>query len=354
MDIAEISKIKLGSQTQHAEKSWDDELQQLLQTVPKEESWLSANGGVYLYQGFWCSARGLKSVISFQRHFQAFDSDVVVATFPKCGTTWLKALTFSTLYRTQFARDEIENPLLNFTPHQLVRFMELDVYLENPFPDLENICVYKPRLFATHIPFASLPTSIKDSKCKIVYMCRNPMDMFISLWNFISKLRYQSQEPPLSLDEAFDKFYRGTYAFGPFFEHVLGYWKASQENPNKILFLKYEDLKEDISCQLKHLAMFLGVPFTEEEEKQGVVEEIANICSFEELKELGVNNKGLHAFGVPNEIFFGKGKVGDWSNYLTPSMVERMEKLIQEKLVNSGLTFKFSSETSQDENVGFA
>ncbi|KAK8549224.1 hypothetical protein V6N13_008901 [Hibiscus sabdariffa] len=148
--------------------------------------------------------------------------------------------------RDRFARGQ--NPLLASNPHQLVPFLELNVYWNNPFPDLENVCVYKPRLFATHVPCASLPASIKDSECKIVYVCRNPMDMFISLWNFIGNLRDQSQEPPLSLDEAFDKFYRGIYLAGPFFEHVLGYWKASQENPNKILFLKYEDLKEDISC----------------------------------------------------------------------------------------------------------
>ncbi|KAK8498845.1 hypothetical protein V6N12_053066 [Hibiscus sabdariffa] len=150
-------------------------------------------------------------------------------------------------------------------------------------------------------------------------------------------LRHESKEL-LSLDEAFDKFYRGIYAFGPFFEHVLGYWKASRENPNKILFLKYEDLKEDISCQLKHLAMFLGVPFTEDEEKGGVVEEIANICSFETLKELEVNKNGSQN-GIPYKVFFRKGKVGDWSNCVTPSMVERLEKLIQEKLENSSLTF---------------
>ncbi|KAK8571497.1 hypothetical protein V6N13_047176 [Hibiscus sabdariffa] len=96
------------------------------------------------------------------------------------------------------------------------------------------------------------------------------MDMFISLWLFTCKLRDEIQEP-LSLDQAFDKFSRGVHPFGPFFDHVLGYWKTSQENPNKILFLKYEET----------LAMFLGVPFTEDEEKRGVVEEIARICSFD-------------------------------------------------------------------------
>ncbi|GMJ01696.1 sulfotransferase 2A, ARABIDOPSIS THALIANA SULFOTRANSFERASE 2A [Hibiscus trionum] len=337
MDTAETSRIK------HVEKSWDDELQQLVQTLPTEQGWVSGSS-LYLYQGFWCSPHVLKPLISCQKHFRASDSDVIVASSPKCGTTWLKALAFSTLYRNQFTRDE--NPLLTFNPHQLVPHLEYYVYLNNPCPDLENICVYKPRLFATHVPYASLPTSIKDSKCKIVYMCRNPMDMFISFWHFRDKLRDESKEL-LSLDEAFDKFCHGIYDHGPFFDHVLSYWKASQENPDKVLFLKYEDLKEDISCEVKQLAMFLGVPFTEDEEKQGVVEEIAQVCSFESLKELEVNKNGSHANGNPYKVFFRNGKVGDWSSCLTPAMVERMEKLIQEKLDTSGLTFKLSSETSK-------
>ncbi|KAK8585418.1 hypothetical protein V6N13_050397 [Hibiscus sabdariffa] len=243
--MATTSKAKSASPTPDVEKSRDDEHQHLLQTLPREESWISSSASMYLYQGFWCSARGLKPVISFQRHFQAFDSDVMVASFPKCGTTWLKALTFSTLYRDRFARGQ--NPLLASNPHQLVPFLELNVYLNNPCPDLDNIFrLYKPRLFATHVSYASLPTSIKDSKCKIVYICRNPLDTFISFWNFCNKLRDLSQEPPLPLDEAFDKFCRGIYFSGPLFEHVLGYWKASRENPNKILFLKYEDRKTSV------------------------------------------------------------------------------------------------------------
>ncbi|KAE8712337.1 Flavonol 4'-sulfotransferase [Hibiscus syriacus] len=115
-----------------------------------------------------------------------------------------------------------------------------------------------------------------------------------------------------------------------------------------ILFLKYEDLKEDIRSQLKRLAMFLGAPFTEHEEMKGAVEEITKICSFENLKDLQVNKKGLHVSGIPHTEFFRKGNVGDWGNYLTPSMVGRLGKLIQEKLDDSGLTFKLSSKTLED------
>ncbi|XVF42621.1 hypothetical protein PTKIN_Ptkin01aG0378800 [Pterospermum kingtungense] len=275
----------------------------------------------------------LKAVISFQKHFQALDSDIIVTSLPKCGTTWLKALTFSIVNRNHFPKEE--NPLLSLNPHDLVRFFEIDLYLKSPFPDLENNCPYRPRLFATHIPYASLPASIKDSNSKIVYISRNPMDTLISHWFFADKLRAKNVEP-LSLDEAFELFCQGILGFGPFFDHVLGYWKASQENPNKILFLQYEDLQEDIISHLKRLAMFLGFPFSEEEEKHGVVEEIANMCSFRNLKGLDVNKNGIGYAGIPQSTLFRKAQVGDWRNYLTPAMVERLKTLIRENFdINS-------------------
>ncbi|XVF42640.1 hypothetical protein PTKIN_Ptkin01aG0380700 [Pterospermum kingtungense] len=289
MDSTKISKDKIASTPQDLEEVWeDDEFKELVQSLPQERNWYGSRQ-LYLYQGFWCPALALKAVLSFQKHFQALDSDIIVTSFPKCGTTWLKALTFSIVNRKQFEKEE--NPLLNLSPHELVRFFEYEFYLNNRTPDLENSSLYKPRLFSTHIPYASLPPSIKDSNSKIVYICRNPMDMFISLWCFFNKLRAENEDRLPVLDEAFELFCRGICIHGPLFDHVLGYWKASQESPNKILFLQYENLKEDTIFNVKKLAMFLGFPFSEEEEKQGVVEEIAKMCSFGNLKELDGEQK---------------------------------------------------------------
>ncbi|KAK6243567.1 hypothetical protein QUC31_009978 [Theobroma cacao] len=346
MDTTEmISKDIVSIVSQDKEEPWDDdEFQELVQTLPKEKNWYGTH--LYFYQGFWCASRVFRAMICFQKHFQALDSDIFLTSIPKSGTTWLKALTFSIVNRNQFAREE--NPLLSSNPHQLVPVFEYDLYLNNPCPDLENSCPYQPRMFSTHLPYAFLPPSIKDSNSKIVYICRNPMDMFISLWFFTDKLRPDNVEP-LSLDEAFEKFCQGMHDFGPFFDHVLGYWKASQENPNRILFLQYEDLKENINFHIKKLGKFLGFPFSEVEEEQGVVEEIARMCSFGNLKELDVNKNGMHTFGIAHNTLFRKAEVGNWCNYLTPSMVEYFKKLIQDKLDKSGIWL--GSVTKRQDNM---
>ncbi|XP_059650137.1 cytosolic sulfotransferase 6-like [Cornus florida] len=157
-------------------------------------------------------------VIAFQRHFQARETDLFIASFPKCGTTWLKAL-----------------------------------------------------MFTTHMPYAICFTAHFYQRLRWLPDCLRSS----GLWTLL----------------------------GPCF----GYWKASLENPNKVLFLKYEDLKEDKNFELlKKLAEFLGFAFS----------------------------------GTKREM--GKAKVGDWANYLTPSMAERLKKLMEEKLDGSGLNFKAS------------
>ncbi|KAL2925833.1 Flavonol 4'-sulfotransferase [Bienertia sinuspersici] len=95
-----------------------------------------------------------------------------------------------------------------------------------------------------------------------------------------------------TMEEYFNKFCEGRSLYGPFFDHLMGYWKESLERPKKVLFLKYEDLKEDGVLQMKKVAEFVGFPFSIEEEKQGVVEDLIKLCSIESLKEMEVNKKG--------------------------------------------------------------
>ncbi|XP_030463625.1 cytosolic sulfotransferase 15-like [Syzygium oleosum] len=287
-----------------------------------------------LYQNFWCPIDVLPNVIAFQRHFKAKDKDIVLVSNPKSGTSWLKALVFSIINRSCF--DISNTPLLTSSPHEVIPFIELKLW-----PNLDGLA--EPTLFATHIPYPSLPESVKQSDCRIIYICRNPLDTVVSSWHFLLEKARLENQPEWSLDEHFETFCQGQILFGPFWDHITGYWKESLERPHKVLFLKYEDLKEDVGKQLKQVAEFVGLPFTDEEEEGGVIEEIAKMCSLKTLKDLEVNKSGqLPAKNVKVEkrSFFRKGEVGDWVNHLTPSMVDRLNSIIQEKISPFGLQFK--------------
>ncbi|KAL5708489.1 hydroxyjasmonate sulfotransferase [Ranunculus cassubicifolius] len=304
-----------------------------LLTLLTDKSW----GASYCqYQGFWFPEKELESLKSFQQYFQAHNSDIILATVPRSGTIWLKSLVFAIVNRARYSLSQ--HPLLTNAPHQLVPFLEMMVHENDTLPDFTTYT--SPRIFGTHVPYASLPNTIKDSDCKIVYLCRNPRDNFISLWQFINKM---AKTNPISLEEAFDLFCGGVSLGGPFWDQVLGFWKASLENPKKVLFLTYEEMKKDTTSVVKKLAEFLGFPFTQEEEFRGVVDGILKLCSFEHMKKLDFNNQ-IGLLNFPMEILLRKGDVGDWMNYFTPSMIEQLDRVIAEKLQGSGLEFQYHLE----------
>ncbi|XAR54399.1 hypothetical protein NMG60_11029506 [Bertholletia excelsa] len=268
-------------------------------------------------------------MISFQQHFQARNADIILSTFPKSGTTWLKALVFAILNRTRYPLNSDSHPLINSNPHDLVPTLELNIYKKDKCPNLKQF--HDPRIFATHAGYSMLPRSILDSSCRIIYICRNPLDQLISAWCFFQKV-YQDG---VALEKVFELACEGVHNYGPFWDHVLGYWEASLKKPGKILFLKYEDLKRDITSQSKKLADFLGFPFSQEEEQLEVIDDISTLCSFDTMKEMEVNKTSAQ-----NSNYFRNAKVGDWTNYLTPSMAQQFIKVNEEKFKGSGITFE--------------
>ena len=145
---------------------------------------------------------------------------------------------------------------------------------------------------------------------------------------------------PEMMEEYLEKFIEGKFPCGPFEDHVLGYWNQRMAQPANVFFIKYEDLKADPKGNLKLLAEFVGCPFSNEEEELGVVDGIVELCSIQKLKEVEANKSGRVYHQIQNKWFFRKGEVGDWANHLAPAMAQRLEKIIEEKLVCSGLTFK--------------
>ncbi|KAK9707135.1 hypothetical protein RND81_07G174700 [Saponaria officinalis] len=310
------------------------ECKHLISSLPKQPCWVLSY--YYNYQGFWHPIRQLQGVLTCQQHFQAQPSDLLLITPPKCGTTWLKALLFTVVNRQKMAPQALNHPLITHNPHDLIPFLELKVYVDLQVPDLSKHT--SPRVFSTHLPVGSLPKSVEETGCKIVYLCRDPKDVFISLWEFANKLRPHGKVK-LELEDAYDMFCKGVSLCGPFWDHVLGYWKYSLEKAHKVLFLKFEDMKEDPKLHLKKLAKFCGCPFSLEEENEGIIEEIIELCSFGNLSNLEVNKVGKLSSGEENKAFFRKGDVGDWINYLTPNMIVQIDKITHEKFHPSGLRF---------------
>ncbi|KAK1374109.1 hypothetical protein POM88_030302 [Heracleum sosnowskyi] len=86
------------------------ESKEFLSTLPRDKGWRTEH--LYLHKA----------------------NDIIVASIPKTGTTWLKALTFSIVNRHSFSLQK-KHPLLTSNPHDLVPFLEYNLYANNNVPD---------------------------------------------------------------------------------------------------------------------------------------------------------------------------------------------------------------------------
>ena len=134
-----------------------NEENELILSLPKETG-LSSTPYLHLFQDFWCPTDYVHGVNKFQKHFDAKHNDVFVASIPKSGTTWLKALTFAIANHQRFSSFD-NHPLLSSNPHELVPFPEFmySYDLHDQIISLSNMS--EPRVLSTHLPFPSLPQS---------------------------------------------------------------------------------------------------------------------------------------------------------------------------------------------------
>uniref|UniRef100_A0A0E0LN35 Sulfotransferase n=1 Tax=Oryza punctata TaxID=4537 RepID=A0A0E0LN35_ORYPU len=311
-----------------------EEFGDLVAALPRKEQFLDGR----FYQGFWLPEHYAPGIIAFQRRFTPRTEDVVLVSYPKCGTTWLKALAFAAMTRAAYppaaAGDHHHHPLLRLNPHDCIPFVE-DFFTDGHEAKLDMLP--SPRLINTHTPYPLLPETVTggDDGCKVVYICRDPKDMVVSLYHFMRRL-----QPDLSFAGVVDSVADGTVPFGPMWDHILGYWRASISRPDRVLFLKYEDLLRDAGEHVRAMARFMGRPFSAAEEAAGAVASVVELCSFEKMKGLEVNRRGTAGSykSMPRDAFFRKGVAGDWANHMSPETAARLDGIFRDRFRGTGLT----------------
>ncbi|XP_021760242.1 cytosolic sulfotransferase 1-like [Chenopodium quinoa] len=282
-------------------KEEDEEVQKLIESLPKVPL-RNSDFQMIEYQGFYYYDEDeipiLRNAIAFQRHFAARDTDIFIISPAKTGTAWLKCLLFAVVNRVNY-------PSIDLIPlhshHHGDQFVHSIDFLPPTTPSITHLNeILSPRLLNTDVPFTSLTESIKTSAFRV------------SGFYYAKKAKGDDYIPP-TLEDCYQDFSEGKFVPGPFFNHVRQYWEASTERSDKVLFLQYENLKTELTVQLKMLAEFIGMSFSSEEESDGIIQQIIDLCSFEDNKAV---------------------KVWEWTkdDQFTPEMSERMALLMQQKL----------------------
>jgi hypothetical protein len=123
---------------------------------------------------------------------------------------------------------------------------------------------------------------------------------------------------------------------GSWFEHVLGFWRFSRNN-DKVLFCKFEDMKQNLKKSVDEIADFLDLKL-----EPGLMEKVYEHCTFDSMKQNPMANRNSnYLFDTNIGKFMRKGVVGDWKNYFTLAQNQVFQELYDKLMANSGLTFEF-------------
>nr|XP_020666256.1 sulfotransferase 1 family member D1-like isoform X2 [Pogona vitticeps] len=259
--------------------------------------------------------------------FQAHPGDLLISTYPKSGTTWISEV-IDLIYKegnTEKCRQEpiyMRVPFLEFSVPELPTGIEL----------LEK--APRPCLIKTHLPVQLLPKSFWEKKCKMIYVARNAKDVAVSYYYFYQMAKVHPE--PGTWNEFLEKFMAGDVAFGSWYDHVKGWWDKRKEQ--RMLYLFYEDLKEDPRREIRKVMEFL-----ERSPNDQLVEKIAHKTSFKEMRQ----NPMANYTGVPSSFmdhsispFMRKGITGDWKNHFTVAQNERFDEDYKKQMEGSTLHFR--------------
>ncbi|KAK7492336.1 hypothetical protein BaRGS_00016433, partial [Batillaria attramentaria] len=170
--------------------------------------------------------------------------DVLVAGYPKSGNNWTHHIVAMLVAGTT----------------------ELPTLLEDNNFILIDSCgggkrlppADEPRALLTHLRFRYLPRDVTEKKVKVVYVTRNPKDVFVSLYCHLSNVH-----PPLGYEGTWPQFFsvmlEQGYWYGDYFEHLKDWEKEIDQHAEMPIFhSSYEDMKQDFLGQVQRLNTFLG------------------------------------------------------------------------------------------------
>ena len=256
--------------------------------------------------------------------YRARPDDIIVATYPKCGTTWMQRIIGMLVTQSPEPRS----------------IHELSPWLDARFRDPAEAVIARleaqthRRFIKSHLPLDALPL---HDEVRYVHVARDGRDACLSFHNHslafrpaalavfdrigLEDPRIGRPYPRPDLDvRAFFRAWVATRAAsgGPgasldFFDFQASWW-AERARPN-LLMVHYADLKADLPGEVRRVAAFLGVACAPD-----LLDRIVEAAGFEAMRRDG--DRLLPAFAATFEggagRFLFKGTNGRWRGVLGP------------------------------------
>ncbi|XP_070562326.1 sulfotransferase 1B1-like [Ptychodera flava] len=258
-------------------------------------------------------------------NFHLTKNDVIVAGFPKSGTTWMTRI-LREMYG-DWGLVEVHNrtvvPMIEWTVSQIhtegVVGMAKKKFIEDP-----TLSGATHRLLKTRLPYDLLPSAAREeNSCKLIHVTRNPKDVCVNCY-FLERSHIPMTSPGkiMSWEDFVNNFSQGRVVYGPWITSVTEWWNHGPDE--NVLHVTYEEMVSKRQEIVQTLSDFLERPLSASDVKRVV--------------------KATHSDSVVytiDESVFRRGMVGEWKNHFTEKQSQRFDRLVCSKLKSKGIEFLF-------------
>ncbi|HXV01886.1 MAG TPA: sulfotransferase domain-containing protein [Caulobacteraceae bacterium] len=277
-------------------------------------------------------------------NFTAREDDIIVTTFPKCGTTWTQRIVDLLIFQSPDPR-----PIMETAPW-------LDATIFGPIEDMRAGLEAQThrRSIKSHLPFDAMPVF---EGVKYIHVARDGRDACMSMHNHMQGMKPEAMVraamaaaadprmprggPPVIpedprdwclgwLDRAEAQVTEGYGVDLPFFEYENTYWRERRQP--YLLMVHYNDLKADLEGEMSRISDFLGIATP-----KSLMGELAEAARFETMKAQGAQilpHIG-EMFDHGPERFLNKGVNGRWKDVMGADDLARYDALVKSKFTPS-------------------
>jgi aryl sulfotransferase len=247
--------------------------------------------------------------------FRPRPDDIIIATPPKCGTTWLQRITACLV----LGGTELPGPMRDVSPWLEFRHDDRDLDAILARLDAQQ----HRRFLKTHLPADGLPPLPRTVSYLVGF--RDLRDVALS---FHHHMLNTGVHGPLPSDPR--AFWRGFFSGEPmgrgggitlerFTAHLTSWWERRHEP--RVLLLHYQDLLDDLPGQMRRVAAHLGTDVPAADWPDMVA-----ACRFEAMR--ADTDRVLPALGSPlgGPWFFHCGTSGQWRGMVTDADLALYER----------------------------
>ena len=234
----------------------------------------------------------------------------MLSSYPRSGSTWTRFLLYA---------------LIADAPATFPAVTK-DVPLVGKHREAASLLADGGRLIKTHEPF------MERRYRRVVHIVRDPRDMAISYWYFMLRIGKIRPRPDDNLEESFDRFLDALIAgridgFTNWQTHLLSYLAAADKYPDRLIRLRFEDMRADTAGNLQLIGRFLGLDIADEQAALAV--ERASLERMREAEENVIATESTK-FAVQGRKtglrVVRSGQVGGYRSQMTEAQIAKFEK----------------------------